>query len=77
MPASSETFRRFLHRTYWRGTGINYFFSRRIRPAGLGLCCTLIVTSMLGVGEQRAPVYLIFSFAVALGLIAVPWAMLR
>jgi uncharacterized protein (DUF58 family) len=77
MPAPSETFRRFLHRTYSRGTGINYFFARRIRPAGIGLCCALIITSMFGVGEQRAPVYLIFSFTFALGLIAVPWAMLR
>jgi len=77
MAASSEIFRRFLHRLYWRGAGINFFFTRRIRPAGIGLCCALIVTSMLGVGAQRLPVYLIFSFAFALGVIAVPWAMLR
>ncbi len=56
---------------------MNFFFARRIRPAGLGLCVLLVVASMIGVGPPRASAYQIFSFTLALILIAVPLAFLR
>lgn len=56
---------------------MNFFFARRIRPAGFGLLLLLITASVLGVGHPRTPVYQIFSFIFALALIALPWAFFR
>jgi len=72
-----ERTERGLHRTYWRGTGLNFFFARRIRPAGIGLLVLLIVTSMIGVGPPKDSAYQIFSFTLALIVIAVPWVLFR
>lgn len=75
--ARRERTERGLHRTYWRGAGLNFFLARRIRPAGIGLCVLLVITSMIGVGPPRASAYQIFSFILALVLISLPWVFLR
>ena len=75
--ARRERTERRLHRTYWRGTGMNFFFARRIRPAGIGVCILLTVTSMVGVGPPRSSAYQIFSFILALVVIAIPWVFFR
>lgn len=72
-----ERIERSLHRSYWRGTGLNFFFARRIRPAGFGLCVLLITASVLGMGHAKNTVYQLFSFIFALGLIGIPWAFFR
>ena len=72
-----ERIERRLHHSYWRGTGLNFFFARRIRPAGIGLCILLITAAVIGVGQQKNSVYQIFSFILSLALIAIPWAFFR
>ncbi len=68
---------RFLHASYFRGTGVSFFFSRRIRPAGIALCCVVIMGSVLGVGHPQDSVYQIFSLAFGMALIGLPWAFFR
>lgn len=72
-----ERIERSLHRTYWRGTGLNFFFARRIRPAGFGICILLVTASVLGLGHAKNSVYQLFSFILALALIGIPWAFFR
>jgi uncharacterized protein (DUF58 family) len=68
---------RFLYFSYSASARVGFFFSRRIRPAGIALIFLLILATGLGVGHQRDSVYYIFSFLCALILIALPWAFLR
>ena len=68
---------RSLHRFYSRSTGFHHFVGRRLRPAGIGLCFVFMLATSLGLGHQRAPVYQLFSFCFALGLISLPWAFMR
>lgn len=61
---------------YRRGTGLNHFLRRRIRPAGIGVLVTIIVAAGLAAGNTDAPVYLTFALACALagvGLLALPF----
>ncbi len=67
----------WLHRTYFRGAGINYFFRRRVRPAGIALGMVFIIASFLGVGQNKAPVYQLLSLSLGMILIGVPWTMAR
>jgi uncharacterized protein (DUF58 family) len=65
-----------LHHFYRRGTGLNHFLRRRIRPAGIGVLITLVVAAGLAAGNTDAPVYLTFALACALalvGLLALPF----
>jgi len=68
---------RFMHRAYWRGAGVSFFFARRICPAGFGVCAVLILAGVVGVGKQQDTVYQLFSLASALVVIGLPWAFLR
>ncbi len=71
-------FARELHRNYSRGAALNFFFSRRIRPAGIGLFIVLVLATGLGFGHpRRSSVYQIFSLSAGMGLIALPWAISR
>jgi uncharacterized protein (DUF58 family) len=71
-------FARQLHRNYSRGAALNFFFSRRIRPAGVGLLIVIVLTAGLGFGHpQMRTVYQIFSLSFGMALIAVPWAFSR
>lgn len=70
-------FARFLHWSYMNGTGIRFFIARRLRPAGVGMLIVIVVATSLGIGHQRWSVYQIFSLAVGMMLIAIPWAFSR
>jgi len=81
-PVTSTAFRpslftRFTHAWYSRGAAVGYFFARRFRPAGAGLLIVIVLTAGLGFGHRKAPVYQIFSLAVGMGLLALPWAFIR
>lgn len=68
---------RWLHRTYFRSSGIHHFIHRRLRPAGAALCIVLILAACLGIGHARASIYQLFSLSLVLILIGLPWALLR
>jgi uncharacterized protein (DUF58 family) len=68
---------RWLHRFYSQSTGVHHFIARRLRPAGIGLGLVFMLATSLGIGQQRVPVYQLFSFCCALFLIGMPWAFLR
>lgn len=70
-------FTRFTHAWYSQGAAIGYFFSRRFRPAGAGLVIVIVLMAGLGFGHRKDPVYQIFSLAVGMGVIALPWAFIR
>lgn len=66
-----------LHRSYSRGAALNFFVSRRIRPAGVGVIIVIVLTAGIGFGQPKIPVYQIFSLTTGMGLIAIPWAFSR
>jgi uncharacterized protein (DUF58 family) len=68
---------RMLHRSYFRSAGLNGFFARRIRPAGIGLCLVLVVSSFIGIGHQVPAVYQIFSLSLGMALIGLFWTLFR
>lgn len=70
-------FAHLLHASYWHGAKLNFFVSRRIRPAGVGLALVMIPAGFLCIGYESPPVFQIFSFCLALGAIGLPWALLR
>lgn len=70
-------FTRFTYAWYVRGAALGYFFARRLRPAGAGLIIVLVLTAGLGFGHRRPPVYQIFSLALGMGIISLPWAFVR
>jgi uncharacterized protein (DUF58 family) len=55
---------------YSRGTEINHFLRRRIRPPGIGIMITIIIASGIAAGNAERAVYLTFSTACALMLVA-------
>ena len=68
---------RILHQLYFRGAGIQHFFERRLRPAGIGLGIVLVLAACLGVGDNNSSVLQLFSLSLGMFLIGVPWAMMR
>lgn len=70
-------FYRWLHRSYCQTSALRYFLVRRLRPAGLALLMVGVVLGMMGMGHERSAIYQVFSFAFSMGVIALPWAMLR
>jgi uncharacterized protein (DUF58 family) len=66
-----------LHRTYTRSTGTQYFFMKRIRPAGFAVGAVLVLAGCLGVGHVRTSVYQFFSLSVAMLGLGVPLAFVR
>lgn len=76
-PASEALFERWLHRSYRQTSGIRHFLLRRVRPAGIALAVVLVISICMGVGHERPAIYQFFSVAMAMGVIALPWAMMR
>ncbi|BCU75943.1 DUF58 domain-containing protein [Luteolibacter sp. LG18] len=78
---TADALLRRLHRTYWRGAALNYFFARRVRATGFGVGIALAVTTVLGVAQpenqQQFHVYLVFSLTAALFAMALPLAFFR
>ena len=65
---------------YWfysRGTALNYFLRRRIRPAGIGLLIVIIVATGAAAGSAEPPVFQTFSLACGLILISMIYALFR
>ena len=68
---------RWLHRTYFRGSGVRFFIARRLRPAGFAVGVVIVITGSMGLGLPRDSIYQIFSLALGMALIGLPWAFLR
>ncbi len=68
---------RWLHRMYFRSSGVHHFFARRCRPAGIALGLVLVLATCLGIGHGRSSVYQLFSLSLGMGLIGLPWASAR
>jgi len=68
---------RWLHRAYYRSSGVNFFLVRRLRPAGLAAGLVMLLTGFIALGQPRDSVYQIFSFTFCMMAIALPWAFLR
>ena len=68
---------RRLHRFYSRGAAAHHFLTRRVRPAGAALVAVMVLATCLGIGHERSSVYQLFSLAVAVFCIGLPWVFLR
>lgn len=68
---------RWLHRSYFQSSGLRHFISRRMRPAGIGLGVVIILSGCMGVGHERSSIYQLFSFAVGIAMIGLPWVWFR
>lgn len=68
---------RLLHTLYHQGATIHHFLARRCRPAGIALGIVLLLAACLGAGHERASVYQLLSLSLGMGMIGLPWAMLR
>ncbi len=67
----------WLHRIYFTSSGIYHFFTRRLRPAGIAVGIVWVLAAFLGIGQNSAPVYQLFSLMLGMMLIALPLAMIR
>src|SRR5688572_19190599 len=67
----------WLHRTYFRSSGVHYFVFRRLRPEGIALGLVFILATCLGIGHERGSIYQLFSLSFAMMMIGLPWALLR
>lgn len=65
---------------YSRGTAVNHFLRRRIRPLGIGVMIAIIIATGIAAGNTGRAVYLTFSTACSLtlvGLLALPFRRAR
>lgn len=71
--------RRFLlrHLLYHRGGAFHHWFSRRIRPAGLGAIMVTAFTSFLCFGQPKNSIFQIFCFSLGLIVLALVWTLFR
>lgn len=67
----------WLHQAYFHGSGIQHFIERRLRPAGIALVLVFILGVFLTAGNQRVPVFQLFSLSLGMIVIGIPWAMTR
>jgi uncharacterized protein (DUF58 family) len=67
----------WLHRAYFHGAGVQYFIERRLRPAGIALLLVFVLGAFLAVGNQKAPVFQLFSLSLGMIVIGILWAMTR
>ncbi len=74
-------FMRLLHHAYANGTAMNFFVSRRLRPAGVGLIIVTVISAGLSaglsLGGKSLLIFQIFALCIGMGVIALPWAFLR
>lgn len=75
--ARARLWQRLLFKSYRSSAGANFFLARRLRPAGIALLLVLILASVLGLGQQKNPIYELFSLCLGLVLIGLPWAFFR
>jgi hypothetical protein len=67
----------WLHRIYFKSSGLYCFFARRLRPAGIAVAIVFVLATFLGVGQTSVPVYQLFSLMLGMMLMALPLAMVR
>ncbi len=63
----------FRGQQYWaysRGTSLNHFLRRRIRPAGVGLMIVIVVATGAAAGSAEPPVFQTFSLACGMALVS-------
>jgi uncharacterized protein (DUF58 family) len=63
-------FRDPLYLFYFRGTEVNQFLRRRIRPLGIGVMITIVIASGIAAGNAERSVYLTFATACSLMVVA-------
>jgi hypothetical protein len=68
---------RWLYRVYFHSTGLQHFFGRRLRPAGIALGLVFILATCISMGHERTSVYQLFSLSLGMMVIGIPWAMAR
>ena len=66
-----------LHRSYFRTAGIQHFFQRRLRPAGMALAVVTVLATCLAIGHSRGSFYHLFSLCAVTGSIALFWTFFR
>jgi uncharacterized protein (DUF58 family) len=65
---------------YSRGTEFNHFLRRRIRPLGIGVMISIVISAGIAAGNTDGSVYLTFAMAcslVAVGLLSLPFRRAR
>jgi uncharacterized protein (DUF58 family) len=72
-----ERFERWLHRIYFRSSGLHHSLYRRMRPAGVAVGIVFVLATCLGIGHARSSIYQLFSLSLAMLCISLPWALLR
>lgn len=77
LPPRREKSAAWLHRAYFQGSGVYHFTFRRLKPAGIALGIVFVLAACLGIGHERGSVYQLFSLALAMFLIGMPWAVFR
>ncbi|MCH7228963.1 DUF58 domain-containing protein [Haloferula sp. A504] len=70
-------FNSWLYPFYHRGTAVNQWLRRRIRPAGMGLLLLGVVLGCLAGGQASDPVFRLFSFGFSLGCLSLLWLPFR
>lgn len=76
-PQRVPWFYRFLYRSYARGLGVNQYFRRRMRPAGVGVLLLLSLSAVLGAGTKLAGGPQLFALITSLIVVALTWSCLR
>jgi uncharacterized protein (DUF58 family) len=76
MKAVRQRFR-ILHYFYRRGGAAQHWFSRRIRPSGIGVLLVVSFASFMSIGQSTDSIVQIFAFSLGLALLALFWVALR
>jgi uncharacterized protein (DUF58 family) len=66
----------FLHRLYYKSSGLTHFLMRRTRPAGIGLSLVILLSICL-MGQRGRATYQLFSLTLGMTMISIPWALAR
>lgn len=77
IPTRSEKWDRSLHQAYRRSTALQHFVIRRIRPAGFATAAVCVLIFCLAAGQQRQPIYQMFSLCSILLALGMPLALIR
>lgn len=66
---------RLIYRIYRVVSGVQYWSGRRFTPAGLAVLGGILITAALGTDTTRSVAHKAFAFLLALGLVAMGWAL--
>jgi len=68
---------RLLHFFYYRGAAVQFWISRRLRPAGIGALMVTSLASFNIIGQQKNSIFQIFCFSLGLLLLSFVWVLFR